>query len=149
LSPAAGSCYVFAKIDEIQTRGAASMYRFLVAVIAFMAATSALAADIPADLQVKLQGAMLQHLDEIVVDGAYSYVDPKSQALKTVYPANIHPMVVPFGDDYFVCSEVIDEDGNNLTADFLVREIGGEYRVVQMLVGDRQAMMTAMSKLGQ
>jgi ABC-type transporter MlaC component len=125
------------------------MHRYLVAVIAFMIATSASAADVPADLQVKLQGAMLQHLDEIVVDGAYSYVDPKSQAVKTVYPANIHPMVVPFGADYFVCSEVIDEGGNNLTADFLVREVGGAYRVVQVLIDERQAMMAAMSKLGQ
>jgi hypothetical protein len=125
------------------------MWRFLVALIAATFATGAFAADIPADLQVKLQGAMLEHLDAVAVDGAYSYVDPKSQAVKTVYPANIHPMVVPFGDDYFVCSEMIDEDGNNLTADFLVREIGGEYRVVQTLIDDRQAMMAAMAKLGQ
>lgn len=125
------------------------MHRLLVAAIALLFATGASAADIPADLQVKLQSAMLQHLDEIVVDGAYSYVDPKSQTVKTVYPANIHPMVVPFGDDYFVCSEVIDEGGDNLTADFLVREVGGSYRVVQVLIDDRQAMMAAMTKLGQ
>lgn len=123
--------------------------RHLVAAIALLIATNASAADVPAELQVQLQSAMLRHLDEIVVDGAYSYVDAKSSALKTVYPANIHPMVVPFGQDYFVCSEVIDEGGNNLTADFLVREIGGEYRVVQTLIDDRQAMMAAMSKLGQ
>ncbi len=92
---------------------------------------------------------MLHHLDEMVVDGAYSYVDPKSQSLKTVYPANIHPMVVPFGNDYFLCSEMIDENGNNLTADFLVREVGGEYRVVQTLIDDRPAMMAALAKLDQ
>jgi hypothetical protein len=125
------------------------MHRHLVAAIALLIASSAAAADIPADLQVKLQGAMLQRLDEIVVDGAYSYVDPKSQAVKTVYPANIHPMVVPFGDDYFVCSEVIDENGDNLTADFLVRDVGGTYRVMQVLIDDRPAMMAAMAKLGQ
>ena len=125
------------------------MRHLVVAAVALLFATSASAADIPADLQVKLQGAMLQHLDEIVVDGAYSYVDPKSQAVRTVYPANIHPMIVPFGDDYFVCSEMIDEGGDNLTADFLVREVGDTYRVVQVLIDDRPAMMAAMSKLGQ
>jgi hypothetical protein len=129
--------------------GPKTMHRHLVAAIALLIATSAAAADIPADLQVKLQGAMLQRLDEIVVDGAYSYVDPKSQAVRTVYPANIHPMVVPFGDDYFVCSEVIDEAGDNLTADFLVRDVGGTYRVVQVLIDDRPAMMAALAKLGQ
>jgi len=125
------------------------MRRLVIAAVALLFATGASAADIPADLQVKLQGAMLQHLDEIVVDGAYSYVDPKSQAVRTVYPANIHPMIVPFGDDYFVCSEMIDEGGDNLTADFLVREVGDTYRVVQVLIDDRPAMMAAMSKLGQ
>lgn len=121
----------------------------IIAGIGFLAATSALAADIDADLQVKLQGAMLSHIEEIVVDGAYTYVDAKEQALKTVYPANIHPIIVPFGTDYFVCSEMIDESGNNLTADFLVREVEGEYKVVQTIINDRQTMTAALAKLGQ
>jgi hypothetical protein len=125
------------------------MRHLIVAGLSLLLAAGASAADIPADLQVKLQGAMLRHIEEIAVDGAYTYVDTHGQALKTVYPANIHPMIVPFGEDYFVCSEVIDEDGNNLTADFLVREIRGEYAVVQTLIDDRQAMMAAMQKLGQ
>lgn len=125
------------------------MMRHLVAATAFLFTGSALAADVPTELAVKLQGAMLSHIDEIVVDGAYTYVDSKEQALKTVYPANVHPMIVPFGTDYFVCSEMIDESGNNLTADFLVREVEGEYRVVQTIINDRQTMMAAMAKLGQ
>jgi hypothetical protein len=125
------------------------MRHLIVAGLSLLLAAGASAADIPADLQVKLQGAMLRHIEENAVDGAYTYVDTHGQALKTVYPANIHPMIVPFGEDYFVCSEVIDEDGNNLTADFLVREIRGEYAVVQTLIDDRQAMMAAMQKLGQ
>ena len=125
------------------------MHQNLVAGLLLLFATSAVAADVPADLQVKLQGVMLRHIEQIVVDGSYTFVDSKNQALKTVYPANVHPMVVPFGDDYFVCSEVIDDDGNNLTADFLVREIEGEYTVVQILIDDRQAMVAAAAKLGQ
>ena len=122
--------------------------RLMIAAIALLFAGSALAAEIPTELQVELQGAMLRHIDEISVDGRYTYVDPKVQVVKAVYPANVHPMIVPFGSDYFVCSEVLDENGNNLTADFLVREIDGEQRVVQMLIDDREAMMAAMKKLG-
>lgn len=123
--------------------------RHIVAAIVLLVANSALAADIPTELQVKLQGAMLRHIEEIVVDGAYTYVDAKDQAVKTVYPANIHPMIVPFGTDYFVCSEMIDESGNNLTADFLVRKVGDEYRVVQTLINERPTMMAALAKLGK
>ncbi len=123
--------------------------RHIMAAIVLLVANSALAADIPTELQVKLQGAMLRHIEEIVVDGAYTYVDAKDQAVKTVYPANIHPMIVPFGTDYFVCSEMIDESGNNLTADFLVRKVGDEYRVVQTLINERPTMMAALAKLGK
>ena len=117
--------------------------------IAFLFCTSALAADIPTDLQVELQSAMLSYIDEILVDGAYTYVDTMEQAVKTVYPANIHPIIVPFGNDYFVCSEMVDDSGNKMTADFLVRLIEGDYRVVQLIIDDRKAMEVAMSKLGQ
>lgn len=122
--------------------------RQMIVAIALLFTGNALAAEIPTELQVELQGAMLRHIDEISVDGSYTYVDPKDQVVKTVYPANVHPMIVPFGSDYFVCSEVLDESGNNLTADFLVREIDGEHRVVQTLIDDRESMMAAMKKLG-
>jgi hypothetical protein len=123
--------------------------RHIVALVAFLFANSALAEDIPTELQVKLQGAMLSHIQEILVDGAYTYVDGKDQAVKTVYPANVHPMIVPFGKDYFLCSEMVDESGNNLTADFLVRQVGGEYKVVQTIMNDRPTLMAALAKLGK
>ena len=118
----------------------------LTAALILLSSTS-WAAEISTELQVKLQSAMLNHLDEVAVDGAYTYVDTKADQLMTVYPANIHPFVVPIGEDYFVCSEMVDEQGNTLTADFLVREIGGEYRVVQSIMNDREAVQAAMSKL--
>jgi predicted thioesterase len=121
----------------------------IIAGLTLLLGAGPLAADVPADVQVKLQGAMLRHIEEIAVDGAYTYLDTRDQTVKTVYPASVHPMVVPFGEDYFVCSEVIDEDGNNLTADFLVRDVKGEYTVVQTIIDDREAMMAAMAKLGQ
>jgi hypothetical protein len=136
-------------VPGLGSRGRFVKMRHIMAAIVLLFANSALAADIPTELQVKLQGAMLRHIEEIVVDGAYTYVDAKDQAVKTVYPANIHPMIVPFGTDYFVCSEMIDESGNNLTADFLVRKVGDEYRVVQTLINERPTMMAALAKLGK
>ena len=116
------------------------------AAVMFLLPTVALADEIPADLQVKLQQAMLKHLDEVMVDGAYTYVDTKERSADTIYMANIHPMIIQFGDGYFVCSEMVDGQGKNRTADFLVRPIRGEYRVVQMIVNDRDAVTAAMSK---
>ena len=102
-----------------------------------------------AELQVELQAAMLTHVDAVAVDGAYTYLDTKTDTLTTVYPANVHPFVVAVGDDYFVCSEMIDEAGDTVTADFLVRSVDGSYRVVQMIVNDREAVESAIKNIGE
>ena len=109
----------------------------------------AFAADLSAEVQVKLQTVMMNHVDAVLVDGAYTYVDTQSGRLKTVYPANIHPYVVDVGEDYFVCSEMISEDGDSVTADFLVRKIEGSFRVVQMIVNDRAAVEDAIKHIGE
>ena len=116
-------------------------------VMVLLAVRSAFAADIPTDVQVRLQSAMLAHVDSVAVDGAYTYVDASSDEIRTVYPANVHPFVIGAGLDYFVCSEMIDESGDTVTADFLVREIGGNFRVVQMIVNDRESVQAAVKKL--
>lgn len=125
------------------------MTRQMFAALAVLLPASGWAADIPADLQVELQTTMLNYLDEVAVDGAYTYLDTEQDQMMTVYPANVHPFVIQVGDAYFVCSEMIDEEGNTLTADFLVREIGGDYRVVQAILGDRDAVRALMSNAGQ
>lgn len=108
----------------------------------------AFAGSLSAEIQVKLQTAMMTHIDAVVVDGAYTYVDTENDRLATVYPANVHPFVLAVGDDYFVCSEMISEAGDTVTADFLVRNIGGSYRVVQMIINDREAVEGAIKHAG-
>ena len=43
----------------------------------------------------------------------------------------------------------IDENGESITADFLVRQVGENYRVVQMIVNDRESLQSAMSKFSK
>lgn len=116
-------------------------------VACILGVTPAVGADIDTELQVQLQSLMLSYTDSVLVDGGYTYIDTADDALKTVFPANVHPFIVTLGDDYVVCSEMIDENGDAVTADFVVRRIGDEYRVVQMLVNDRAALQGAMKKL--
>jgi len=123
------------------------MRKLALTLAALIIAVPAYAAEIPIAVQVQVQSAMQQYIDQISVGGAYSFIDQKSSDLKTVYPANVHPMVLSFGDDFFVCSEVIDGGGKNLTADFLVRKFGDEYRVVQMFLDNRSLVEAAMAKL--
>ncbi|GAB6040869.1 hypothetical protein [Endothiovibrio diazotrophicus] len=114
------------------------------AIALLLLAGGAVAGEIPAEVQVNLQNAMHHYLDRVSLDGAYRYVDPKSAERVTLYPANTHPMVLSYNDDYFVCSDLVSENGDSHTADFLVRRFGDDYRVVQMLVDQRAAVEKAM-----
>lgn len=107
-------------------------------------AAPALAAEVPADVQVKLQNAMQRHLETVSKDGGYTYVTPAAQQ-RTLFQANTHPMVLAYGSDYFVCSDMVDGNGMSYPADFLVRELDGDYRVVQMLVDQRKVVEAAMN----
>ena len=109
-------------------------------------ATGAVAGEIPAEVQVNLQNAMHRHLDRVSLDGAYRYLDTATAEPVTLYPANTHPMVLRYRDDFFVCSDLVGEGGESHTADFLVRRIGDDYRVVQMLVDQRAAVESAMKR---
>ena len=109
----------------------------------------ATAAEISPEIQVQLQAATQQYIEQVSAEGAYIYIDHKSEDLKTVYPANVHPMVLPFGKDYFVCSEMVDENGSHITADFLVRGFDDDYRVVQMILDNRPLVESAMEKVNR
>ncbi len=124
------------------------MKKLLCVVALLLFSGPVMASDIPTEVKAKLQSAMISHVDGVMVDGAYTYLDTTTNAFETVYPANVHPMVIPAGRDYFVCSEMITEDGDTVTADFLVREVSGDYKVVQMIVNNRGALQAAMKKIG-
>ncbi len=124
------------------------MIRQFCVVAVILLSGPAAAADIPTEVKAKLQSAMIAHVDGVMVDGAYTYLDTTTNAIETVYPANVHPMVIPAGNDYFVCSEMITEGGDTVTADFLVREVSGDYKVVQMIVNNRGALQAAMKNIG-
>lgn len=116
--------------------------------VAGLVAPPAFAAKLSTGLQVELQSAMLAHNDSILVDGSYRYLDTGSDSMRVVYPANAHPFVVTLGEDYFVCSEFINDKGDTVTADYLVRKVEDKYKVVQMILDDRESLSKAMKKMG-
>jgi len=126
----------------------AEMQKQMWLIIGTFLASPVIAGSISTDVKTKLQSAMIAHVDDVSVDGAYTYLDTKTNAIETVYPANVHPMVLSMGADFFVCSEMINDKGDAVTADFLVRKVDGNYTVVQMIVNNRAALQAAMKKLG-
>ncbi len=124
--------------------------RLLPAIAAVLfTATTAFSADVPAEVQANLQSTMQSYVDSVSTDGGYTYLDNESASTRTLYPANTHPMIIPYQDGYFLCSDMVDDQGVSHPADFLVRKIGDEYKVVQMLVGQRPLVEAAMKKAAQ
>lgn len=121
----------------------------LVIIFSGLAFSSANAARLSTALQVELQTAMLSYNDSILRDGSYHYLDTRSDTMRVIHPANAHPFIVSLGDNYFVCSEFIDENGDSITADYLVMDIRGKYKVVQMIIDDRESLTKAMKKAGR
>ena len=55
-------------------------------------------------------------------EGGFCYIERQSGALMTAYPGVIHPKIIPVGDDYFLCIDMLAANGTRRLVDFLVRE---------------------------
>jgi hypothetical protein len=54
-------------------------------------------------------------------------------------------MIVPYKDGaIFVCSEVVTENGDRITADFLTVPVDGGYRIVEVIMNNRPAVEKMM-----
>lgn len=101
-----------------------------------------LAAD---DLQqkVQLQQAMTSFLDDRSTDGQIILLDQNDNALKSVYLAGAHPMIVPLKDgSYFLCADGYDAAGNKVDLDFLVQPSTTGFRVIDAMLNARASVKT-------
>lgn len=96
------------------------------------------------DTMVALQTAMLDHIDAVSVNDAVPYFDGARGQVEDLYPTNAHPMIVPYGDYYFLCADFLTAAGRTVNVDFLVAMVGDDYRVVQALVDQRDAVRAAI-----
>ena len=89
------------------------------------------AAEISAEIKAKTQLSMAEFMkSRSDADGRFHFVDDKTNKAAFGFSANVHPMVVPYGQHIFVCSEVVLENGERITADFLTVKIDGAYKAV-------------------
>ena len=85
---------------------------------------------------------MLVHLG---MTGKFYFVDRQANELAAGYSANVHPMIVPYKDGaIFVCSEVVTENGERITADFLTVPVGDGYKVIEVIMNNRPSIKKMM-----
>ena len=103
------------------------------------------AAEISAEIKAKTQLSMAEFMkSRSDADGRFHFVDDKTNKAAFGFSANVHPMVVPYGQHIFVCSELVLENGERITADFLTVKIDGAYKVVEVIMNNRDRVKGMM-----
>ncbi|XXK22068.1 hypothetical protein ACMAY5_12785 [Arenicellales bacterium nBUS_48] len=107
-----------------------------------LAAAEEVSAEIKAKAQLTLAQWMKDRSDDT---GKFYFVDRQTNDLVAGYSANVHPMIVPYKNgSVFVCSEVVTENGDRITADFLTVPVGDSYKVVEVIMNNRSSIKKMM-----
>ena len=118
----------------------------LVAVLFVLSSPSAIAEEVSAEAKANAQLTLAQWMKERSDDsGKFYFVDRQANELVAGYSANVHPMIVPYKDGaIFVCSEVVTENGDRITADFLTVPVGDGYKIVEVIMNNRPSVKKMM-----
>jgi len=118
----------------------------LVAVLFVFSSPNAVAEEVSAEVKAKAQLTLAQWMKDRSDDsGKFYFVDRQANELVAGYSANVHPMIVPYKDGaIFVCSEVVTENGDRITADFLTVPVGDGYKVVEVIMNNRPSVKKMM-----
>ena len=107
-----------------------------------LAAAEEVSAEIKAKAQLTLAQWMKDRSDDT---GKFYFVDRQTNDLVAGYSANVHPMIVPYKNgSLFVCSEVVTENGDRITADFLTVPVGDSYKVIEVIMNNRPSIEKMM-----
>tara|TARA_B100001741_G_scaffold162717_1_gene134523 strand:- start:247 stop:681 length:435 start_codon:yes stop_codon:yes gene_type:complete len=118
----------------------------LAAMVCLVAPQAALAEEVSAEAKAKAQLTLAQWMKDRSDDsGKFYFVDRQANELVAGYSANVHPMIVPYKDGaIFVCSEVVTENGDRITADFLTVPVGDGYKIVEVIMNNRPSVKKMM-----
>ena len=122
------------------------MSRILVVLVLAIFSFAATADDISAEDKAKAQVTLVKWMKSRSDDkGRFLFVDRQTNDLMGGYSANVHPMIVPYKDGtVFVCSEIVTDNGDRVTADFLTVKVGDDYKIVEVIMNNRDSVKKMM-----
>ncbi len=120
---------------------------FFVALFFFAAGTIAPAAateKLDQQHKVELQVALMEYIDANSVDGKFVYFDARTRQMVELFPANLHPMIVPASSIYFLCADFRDAKGYKVDVDFVATQSEDGFIVFQSMVNQRHIVREMM-----
>lgn len=94
--------------------------------------------------KVELQVALMEYIDANSVDGKFVYFDARTQEMVALFPANLHPMIVPTASVYFLCADFRDAKGYKVDVDFVATRSEDGFIVFQTMVNQRHIVREMM-----
>ena len=122
------------------------MPRILLVIVLALFSVAAIADDISAEDKAKAQLTLVKWMKARSDDkGRFLFVDRQTNDLMGGYSANVHPMIVPYKDGtVFVCSEIVTDNGERVTADFLTVKVGDDFKIVEVIMNNRDSVKKMM-----
>lgn len=102
--------------------------------------------DIAQDDKVALQLALMEYVDGKTFDGRFLHFDAEKKELLGLYPANLHPMIVPGTGFYFLCADFRDDQGGKVDVDFVATRTEDGFRVIQTMINNRAVVREIMKR---
>ncbi|HIM88647.1 MAG TPA: hypothetical protein EYM51_08600 [Gammaproteobacteria bacterium] len=118
------------------------MSRILLVLMLAIFSVVAIADEISAEDKAKVQLTLVKWIKSRSDDkGRFLFVDRQTNDLMGGYSANVHPMILPYKDGaVFVCSEIVTDNGDRVTADFLTVKVGDAYKIVEVIMNNRDSV---------
>jgi len=105
------------------------MPRILLVIVLALFSVAAIADDISAEDKAKAQLTLVKWMK--------ARSDDKGRFL--------YPMIVPYKDGaVFVCSEIVTDNGDRVTADFLTVKVGDDFKIVEVIMNNRDSVKKMM-----
>ncbi|MCR9257717.1 MAG: hypothetical protein NXI16_16660 [Alphaproteobacteria bacterium] len=119
-------------------------HALLLVLAAFISFWSSSAHALTNDQRIGLQMELVNYIDARTIDGEFVFFDPKEARSIALYPAHLHPKIVPIGEIYFLCASFRNTDGKDVEVDFVARFVNGQARIFQTLVDQRKVIRDLM-----
>ena len=118
------------------------MSRILLVLMLAIFSVVAIADEISAEDKAKVQLTLVKWIKSRSDDkGRFLFVDRQTNDLMGGYSANVHPMILPYKDGaVFVCSEIVTDNGDRVTADFLTVKVDDAYKIVEVIMNNRDSV---------
>lgn len=113
------------------------LFLFIFVIISMTASNIASAGDdrsIKGQLRKDIQSSMEEYIKKQTIDGKLYVFDAVQNELLTLTSGKPRPGIVKDGEFFLTCADYVDQKGNKIDLDFMVRKSGDKYITTQTIV---------------